>query len=283
MSLDFQSYKLLKTALWPIRDQIKWNHLDQGLARGFGFPDSYGLQLALKSPSPDDRTVLPVVRFDVEAFLKRMNELGYRPEPDYRDPHASLWAVAVTALSIIEPTRFLEVLKRTSLSGPIVRLDVTSGDWKKQVEGYRDALTRHWGIGTPGYRDTANGKPWVTWKVGMPLRWKRGVELEIDNSLVEVGQGGNFSRKLDESDAARIRAIKAETGESPDEFFSRILTDLRPYFPGLEDNDIDPIEDVTFSEAGLMVHCSLDNRRTLGMGCSLHFEKIPFRHLRSVA
>ncbi len=99
MSLDVNAYEQLKTALWPIKGDIKWSKLHQGLAHGFGFADSYGLKSGLAEQDLK-------LRFDVNAFLERMGQLGYRPGLDVNDPHASLRALAVTTLRLRNPRGF---------------------------------------------------------------------------------------------------------------------------------------------------------------------------------
>ncbi len=271
MSLDANAYEQLKTALWPIKGDIKWSKLHEGLAHGFGFTDSYSLKSGLAEQNLK-------LSFDVNAFLERMGQLECRPGPDVNDPLASLRALAVTTLSIAEPTRFLEIMNETGVTSPVIRLDVTDKSWKQQVLHYRAALTRHWGVGTSGYVETASEKPWVCWTITPPLRWKRGDRFEVTNAMIKVQQGRDFGHVLDQRDVDKIQAIETETGENPASFFSRILTDLRPYLPGVNDNDIDPIDDILFTDEGLMVKRSFNNRRTSdGLGCAVFFEKIPFQ------
>lgn len=276
MPTNLPTYKKLKTALWALRGTVKSSHLDQGLAHGFGFPDYHAMSCALEAREFEIANRGTKHGFDVNAFLERMNNIGYRPGSDFRDPHASIFDLAVTALSILQPAHFLETMKKSGIEGDVVRLDVTDSDWKAKVADYRTAMTHFWGKGTSGYVDTISEKSSVRWKINLPLRWKRGERIEIENSMIEVSQGQDFYHVLDERDAAKIRAIEAKTGESPSKFFSRVLTELRPYFPGFEDSDVDPIEDIMFTDDGLMVRCFHDNRRTgAKFGCSVLFEKRP--------
>lgn len=280
MKLDSSSYNHLKTALWAIRGPIKSSHLDQGLAHGFGFPDYHALQTSLKNQETVNAT------FNLNAFLKWMKANGYRPGEDVRDPQASLFDVATTTLSIVDPSGFLEQRRDHGLSGNVIRLDVTDAAWKLQVARYREMLTRLWGPDTEGYGQTGieSAAPHVFWRISLPALWKQSNGIVIDPSMISVWQGRSFPRQLDQSDASRIKEIEAKTGETPAAFFSRVLTDVRPHIPGARIPDLDPVEDVRFNEDGLRLTCWPDNRRNIHSqsgSVEVCFEKIPYLRFKT--
>ncbi|WP_170765310.1 hypothetical protein [Ruegeria lacuscaerulensis] len=252
MFLNYSSYKHLKTALWPIKGPVKSTHLHEGLACALGFSDYHELKCQLQEGGVQTRSKVSARHFNADIFLSRMAELGYRPGLDYRDPNAPVFNLAITALSIVEGDGFIDAVARSDLyrHGSVFRLDVTNNAWKEAVAAYRVVLARHW-----------ERPRWVMW---LPRRWREMDQISIDRSALHVSAGTALPRSLDDSDQSAISAIKAETGETPFEMFGRVLTDLRPFLPGYNDN-IDPIEEITFTnDLGLMVMCRVNNQPNYG-------------------